>query len=686
MSVAVPTTGKNLNALGRTVLLELAYEEYLDQAEAGQPPEVADFCANFPGLEESLANLLDLHHRLKFLDEPSSRSWPVELPAIPEFEIVRSVAGGSLSRVFLARDRQAAMRPVVLKLSRLGNEETYVQSSLGRLQHRNIAGFLYSRQMEEGWTLAVMPFQGDLTLESFLQQWAGQGPPANVLQSALQASAASWSDVTGAEAPEVPRIGSFRNWVLACAEQLADALQVIHREYSHGDIKPAKVLLPPRGCPLLRVFTLSRRTSGTTVRPGGTLLYMAPELLGALAVRPGTSLPADQLLDYCRADQFAFGVMFIQLLTGRHPYALASDGGKTVLELVGELQARLRTPAARTWEQARVLDGGLRELLRRCVAADPAERWPDFAAIRNELRDRRSRQTRARRFFAAAGVATALAVATGWPLVANLAKEQVTPALVQRALDQGRFDQALEAATQLVIAAPEDPEVRFLRVLALEGKQQYSAAIADLSLSLQWKPMAERYALLAYYYGLPPTRQPDSARVYAERARDLGCTSAANLANLGYAYLATASPTSAKATLDLAISMDLHLAMAYRNRAKCFFDRLMNSPTKDFPDYPLAERIADICRALESLSSGDIHADAASIFAHAARTDETWGPRALEQLRLALSQGCDPARFRKEPAFMPLRALPGFEAILDTPAAPNAISFLPRVVHPLRPY
>ena len=94
----------------------------------------------------------------------------------------------------------------------------------------------------------------------------------------------------------------------------------------------------------------------------GTPAYMSPEqLLG-------------QQVDQ-RTDIFACAVMLIETLTGRRPF----EGGSYV-ELLRTVQRNTyRLPDA--VPRARALD----DLLRRCLAPDPADRVSSATALREEL-------------------------------------------------------------------------------------------------------------------------------------------------------------------------------------------------------------------------------------------------------------------------------------------------------------
>ena len=154
-------------------------------------------------------------------------------------------------------------------------------------------------------------------------------------------------------------------------EPLLDGLAGAHAPgIVHRDLKPENVIGRREG-PRLVVkildFGLAKfqaaelPASGTLTAEGvvvGTRGYMSPEQL----------LGRD--LDH-RTDIFAVGVMLVETLTGRRPFE-----GDTHANLpVGQHHVPDSSP------QARALD----ELLQKCLARDPQERYASAAALRDEL-------------------------------------------------------------------------------------------------------------------------------------------------------------------------------------------------------------------------------------------------------------------------------------------------------------
>jgi tetratricopeptide (TPR) repeat protein len=155
-------------------------------------------------------------------------------------------------------------------------------------------------------------------------------------------------------------------WIGAC---LADALHyAAERGVVHLDLKPSNVLLAADGQPLLLDFHLARAPlpAGAPAPAwlGGTPGYMAPEQEAALtAVCEGRPLP--MAVDH-RADIRALGLVLYEALGGTLP---------PPADAAGELRRRNRQVST-----------GLADILVRCLAPDPAGRYPTAAALAADLR------------------------------------------------------------------------------------------------------------------------------------------------------------------------------------------------------------------------------------------------------------------------------------------------------------
>ncbi|MHB1556559.1 MAG: protein kinase domain-containing protein, partial [Isosphaeraceae bacterium] len=161
-------------------------------------------------------------------------------------------------------------------------------------------------------------------------------------------------------------------WIGAC---LADALSYAHeRGLVHLDIKPSNVLLAADGQPMLLDFHLAREPFSSDCPPadgvGGTPGYMSPEQ-EALVDAIDAGRPAPSGLD-ARSDLYSLGRVLVEMLR-----ADPSESG---------IGVAASDPTAR---EPRFLPGvstGLVDIIRRCLAIDPADRYPDAAALAEDLR------------------------------------------------------------------------------------------------------------------------------------------------------------------------------------------------------------------------------------------------------------------------------------------------------------
>lgn len=125
----------------------------------------------------------------------------------------------------------------------------------------------------------------------------------------------------------------------------------------HGDLKPDNLLcvedpdLPTGTRPILLDFGLARRPDATT-RPGGTLAYMAPELITGSGPTP-------------RTDLYSLGIMLYELVAGVTPFR-----GRYREMIRGQLEL---TPTPLT-TLAGWVDEGLSRLIHRLLAKAPGAR------------------------------------------------------------------------------------------------------------------------------------------------------------------------------------------------------------------------------------------------------------------------------------------------------------------------
>src|SRR6516164_9429583 len=253
------------------------------------------------------------------------------------YEALESIGSGTTSRVERARDNVIG-RTVALKtfIHSFGEdlEEQFLREAqlVGQLSHPAIVQLYDVGIHEHGTPFLVMEYIAGKTLEEYLES-----------SSLTVQRACAW------------------------AADLARALAVAHRTgIIHGDIKPGNIFVTPEEKVKLGDFGIARlatQVSGSE-RVKGTPAYLAPEqILGA---------SQDQ-----RSDQFSFGIVFYQLLTGARPF----DGNSVGAVCAEILYAEPVPPSKRNPAVPPELD----RVIARCLAKNPLERFDSFDQLVRSL-------------------------------------------------------------------------------------------------------------------------------------------------------------------------------------------------------------------------------------------------------------------------------------------------------------
>jgi serine/threonine protein kinase/Tfp pilus assembly protein PilF len=366
---------------------ELIYHEYCLAEGSHLTPDPDDYLRRFPDHADRLARLFALHGAF-----PSStlRDWagPAELPSsgdeIGPYRLVRELGRGAFARVFLAEQIDLDHRLVVLKVSTRSTAEPRL---LARARHPHIVEVLRHATTDDGALhLVCMPFLGGATLASVLEVGRTIGRRPRSGRGLL-------ANLDRTSAPEYPRaelVGPAREvldrlsypqslaWIVA---RLAEALDHAYdRGVAHGDLKPSNVLITAGGVPLLLDMNLATDwraddvlAEGPAANMGGTLAYMAPERLLAIARRgEGASSKAD---DSHRADLYALGLVLLEALTGEPP-EVPRGRPKATRELAGDLAWLRRVlPGSLLGRGDRSIPPALRSILAKCLAPDPLARY-----------------------------------------------------------------------------------------------------------------------------------------------------------------------------------------------------------------------------------------------------------------------------------------------------------------------
>lgn len=373
----------------------LVYREYCLAEEAGLKPDPASYLSRFSELGPPLSRLFHLHEAFT---ASQLRAWCEQAPLpsagdeIGPYFLVRELGRGAFGCVYLAQQQDLENRLVVVKVSTRVTQEPWM---LARLHHPNIVDIHWHGDVNNGqFQVIVMPFDGGATLSAVLDELRREGRRVRAGQTLLEA-------LDRVSAPERPALAPPRGareqlggrayhqsvaWVVA---RLADALDHAYdRGVAHGDIKPSNILLTADGMPMLLDFNLAAGWRQHSFHealddPGGTLAYMAPERLQAVADAGHTV--SSRPLDRHRADLYGLGIVLLEALTGRPPVLPAVTPASP--RVLARALADVRLAGSRA--VMRPLRAGipptLRAILARCLAPDPFDRYHRASELAEDL-------------------------------------------------------------------------------------------------------------------------------------------------------------------------------------------------------------------------------------------------------------------------------------------------------------
>lgn len=338
--------------LRELVLIEAEY-----RGHQGLPLDAATLIGKFPGFEQTIEEALE--------EARSAAGRPISWQAISpgfaakcgdRYEAVRLLGRGACGSVYLAIDRERS-RHVAIKFP----HPHLLDSSEARGRFAREARC--SEQLDHPGLVKVLDV-GNMEDCAYLVTEYVDGP---TLEGARR-----WHE--GGIA-----VGIVVRWM----RKIAEALEGAHRVgVIHRDLKPSNVLLSVEEAdgtkarldlsaahPRITDFGLARRIGSESRLTGsaevlGTLAYMSPEQAR------GEAMIAD-----ARSDIFSLGVIFHEMLCGRHPYSVA--GEDTLAWLRGS-----KLPFA----LSRNVPGGIRWICGKCMERSPDRRFQSCGELLEALR------------------------------------------------------------------------------------------------------------------------------------------------------------------------------------------------------------------------------------------------------------------------------------------------------------
>jgi serine/threonine protein kinase len=269
-------------------------------------------------------------------------------PLFPQLEILELIGKGGMGAVYKARQKQLD-RVVALKIlpPGIGQDAAFAErfmreaKALARLNHPGIVT-IYEFGMTTGGTTNAKP------LYFFLMEFVDGVNLRQLLNTGR---------VSAREA-------------LAIVPQICDALQFAHDQgIVHRDIKPENILLDRRGRVKVADFGLAKITGGNGNEPaaaeytaaGSITLTDAGKVMGTPNYMSPEQIKAPGEVDH-RADIYALGVVFYQMLTGELP-------GK-----------RIEPPSQKVQ-----IDVRLDAIVLKAMEKDPERRYQQASALKTQM-------------------------------------------------------------------------------------------------------------------------------------------------------------------------------------------------------------------------------------------------------------------------------------------------------------
>jgi serine/threonine protein kinase len=377
---------------------------YVEALQAGREPDRGQLLAAHPDLRSDLEAFFASHDEVERLAAPL-RQAPGECPFGPllppssdatpdigqlgDYRLLREIGRGGMGVVYEA-EQISLRRRVALKvlpfasaidprqLQRFKNEAL----AAAHLRHENIVTVhavgcergvhYYAMQFIEGQSLAAL-------IAELRRLGVEQGRPgaaevgASLPTDPPETQAGDLGGLTSASISRERVAGSRRyfDWVARLGRQAALALEHAHQTgIIHRDVKPANLLLDPRGQLWVTDFGLAQVT-------GDAGLTLTGELLGTIRyASPEQALGQRGIVDH-RSDVYSLGATLYELLALR-PLFEGRDRNELLRQIAGEEPARIRSALPSVPRE-------LETIVQKALRKEPGERYATAQELADDL-------------------------------------------------------------------------------------------------------------------------------------------------------------------------------------------------------------------------------------------------------------------------------------------------------------
>ena len=318
--------------------LKDVFQRALDQPPGARREWIAAQCADDPTVLREAEALLQTHETAgNFLEDPAQVD-PADLETllpgtqIGAYKVIQEIGRGGMGVVYLAEDVRLGRRVALKSLPAAVAMHPELRERLRRearaaatISHPSVAVVYALEELGDHLFIASEYVSGETLRDTIAR---GPLPPDRAH---------------------------------AVATEMASALAAAHDAgVIHRDLKPENVLIKPDGGVKVVDFGIAQigGPEATRLTRAGAMLgtpaYMSPEQL------LGTTVDG-------RADLYAWGIVFSEMLTGRHPLRGVADGRSNVH-----------------------LTGPFAGVINRCLHADPSARYATARALLLDLESARS--------------------------------------------------------------------------------------------------------------------------------------------------------------------------------------------------------------------------------------------------------------------------------------------------------